>query len=461
MHLLTDILSTLFRSHYCITAVKPQKNYLLSKFTMPPVSKDNREFDVIVWGATGFTGQLAAEYLATSYRRSTESCAVPMDGKTKPQPSAKGEQSVNFALGGRNLEKLKKVRNAIAKMNPECEQLPLVVGDALDFKQMTVVASRTRAIMSMAGPFMLYGENLVRACAEQGTDYVDITGETYWSRQMIDKYEKTAKRNNSLIVSLCGYDSTPSDITTMATVNYIKEMGEEPGRVRGLHKAAGGVSGGTIASAMNIFKLPFAELKKMANPFQLVDKDVRPKKRDSRDRPSMFIGYDDDAKVRTMPFVMAAVNSQVVRRSASQLGYGDSFGYNEVMVAKNAVIGLITSLVLMLLPLFLLFSPGRWLLSKVLPAPGQGPSRETMERGYLHLTNIGETTSGKKVRTVWKSCEVGYFGTARMLTECALCSVFHRNQLPKGGFYTPASAFGRVLIPRLARFGVSIETQEM
>ncbi|MBM7113289.1 saccharopine dehydrogenase family protein [Archangium primigenium] len=412
---------------------------------MPKASKT--EFDVIVWGATGFTGRLVADYLA----------------RTQDTHRAR------WALAGRDRAKLEQVRASLGAAHAE---LPLVLADARDAASLDALVGRTRVIISTVGPYARHGSELVAACARNGTDYCDLTGEVHWMRRMIDAHHTQARESGARIVHTCGFDSIPSDLGVLMMQEAMRERhGSHLDQVRYYTvKMSGGVSGGTAASMTQMFD----ELEKdpslrrvMGNPHAL---DPEPRRGRPEERDQMGLRYSEELGQWTGPFFMASVNTRVVRRSNALLGYpwGKDFLYSEASAFGRGVKGLLTAsgMVAGLGAFFGVASvPAlrRQLEKHVLPAPGEGPTPEQREKGYFVVKLLGEGTSqaGARVRLEGKVAakgDPGYAATSRMLAEAALCLAFD-DVKAEGGVLTPASSMGTTLIERLRRAGMTFDVQ--
>ncbi|MFP2927866.1 saccharopine dehydrogenase family protein [Pyxidicoccus sp. 3LG] len=417
------------------------------------MSKSTAEFDVIVWGATGFTGRLVAEYLA----------------RTQDAHRAR------WALAGRDKAKLEEVRRGLAALSPSCAELPLVVADARDAASLDALVSRTRVVCTTVGPYARHGSELVAACARSGTDYVDLTGEVQWMRRMIDAHHEQARATGARIVHTCGFDSIPSDLGVLMMQEHMREKhGGHLGSVRlYMGPVRGGASGGTVASMLQAVDEIAADRsvrRILANPHAL---DPDPKQRGPGERDLMGVRYSQELGQWTGPFVMAAVNTRVVRRSHALLGYpwGRDFRYSEVASYGTGPKGLAraASMTAGLGGLLGAVSvkPLRKLLeSKVLPAPGEGPTAEQREKGYFVARLLGEgksPRSGREVKLKGKVAaqgDPGYAATARMLSEAALCLA--RDGVPAlGGVLTPASSMGMRLVERLRQAGMTFEVEEL
>lgn len=411
-------------------------------------ARKDRPFDIVVWGATGFTGALVAEYLA----------------RHRPE-------GLRWALGGRNEKKLAAVRERLAVVDPSLSELPLLVGDSHDKEKLADIAGKTRVIVSTVGPFAEYGAELVAACVDAGTDYADITGEPHFVREMIDRHHEHARETGARIVHCSGYDSIPSDLGTLTLQEYAKEHFGAPFREVKCFagESKGGVSGGTIASMMLIVEKATKDrdLRRMlGNPYALAPD---PKKKGPDGPDPKGVRYDADLGRWTGPFVMAAINSRVVRRSNALLdyAYGEDFHYSEAMSFKAGPAGMLTAAAvsggLALAMGGLALAPIRELAKKKLPGPGEGPSKEARESGFFKTRIIGTDARGaggkRAVCTVAGTNDPGYGETAKMLGETAL-GLLDEPRGP-GGVLTPASSLGMHLVERLRNAGMTFEVSEL
>lgn len=402
-----------------------------------------REFDLVVWGATGFTGQLVVEYLYNHY-------------------GVGGE--LNWAIAGRNRSKLEQLRGkhlgSIKK-----EQLPILLADSEDPKSLSDLVGRTRVLCTTVGPYAKYGTPLVAACAAAGTDYCDLTGEVHWMTQVIPAYEEAARASGARIVHTCGFDSIPSDLGTWFLQQTMLEThGVAASRVKArVGRNRGSASGGTIASMLNMMeeiKRDPSIRKTMADPYSLYPQGTPPGE-DGGDQ----IGprYDPDFEQWTSPFIMAAVNTRVVRRSNALLGFpwGEAFRYDESLLSRSRYRATRDSLATGAGMAALAVGPTRKLAQRLLPTPGEGPSRKQREAGYYEIFfhGIHPTDRSKDMRAkVTGDMDPGYGSTAKMLGEAAVCLALDKLSV-EGGFWTPASALGGQLLKRLtANAGLTFET---
>jgi len=414
--------------------------------TAPRPRDRSRRFDVVFWGATGFTGGLTAQDVLRHH----------------------AGQGLRIALAGRNRAKLENVRAELAEIDGEAEAFELLIGDSTDRASLDEIAGQTEVVCSTVGPYSKYGADLVAACVEAGTDYCDLTGEPQFVRRMIEEHHERATETGARIVHCCGFDSIPSDLGTWAMVTEAKDrMGIDLDEVKLITgRIKGGVSGGTIASMLQVLedvKQDRSILKKIGNPYGLNPEGER-RGPDPSDQKG--VRYDDDLPGWTGPFVMASINTRVVRRSNALLGYpyGREFRYSECSGTGTGAKGLMRATTLAAgvagMMAGVAFEPTRKLMMKKLPAPGEGPSREQREKGsfLIHLIGKGRTDSGRPVevrgRVVGKA-DPGYGETAKMLGESALCLALDGAELDApGGICTPASTMAHRLLQRLRDRGM-------
>jgi len=411
---------------------------------MTDTTTAEREFDIILWGATGFTGRLVAEYLLGRYGSGAD---------------------LRWALAGRNQARLEAVR---AGLGHAAAELPILLADSDDEESLDRLAARAKVICSTVGPYALFGSGLVAACVGRGTHYCDLTGEVHWMRRMIDLHHDAARASGARIVHTCGFDSIPSDLGVL----FIQL---EMRRRHGVHCAAvkfrarefkGGFSGGTVASMLNM--LDEAERDPgittvLADPYGLNPEGERR----GLDGPERVLPeYDADLAAWVTPFVMGVINTKVVRRTNALLGYayGHEFRYEEGTVVPFGAFGF---------PLAAAFSTAsaaftamasvrglRRVLAGMLPKPGEGPSEHTRVTGLYVIDLLGRHPTDRaldlRVR-VRGDRDPGYGSTSKMLAESAVCLARDPLTSP-GGVLTPAAAMGEHLLARLAaNAGVSFE----
>ena len=395
-----------------------------------------REFDVVLFGATGYTGQLVAAHLLSR------------------------AQQAKLAFAGRNREKLQRVAAELGK--PE---IPLLVGDSADPAFVAQLAQRASVVCTTVGPYSRYGEGLVAACADAGTSYCDLTGEVHFIRYMIDRYEARAKQSGARIVHCCGFDSIPSDLGTFFLQEQARKLlGGVCHEVRArVVKMRGGSSGGTIASALEVLNASMkdAALRKLLmHPYTLNPTGEQ----SGPDAPDAVKPQHDPDFGWIAPFIMAACNTRIVRRTNAVLGYpyGRDFRYDEAIATGKGPKGFLaaTGVSAGTGAMFaaLAIPPLRALSQRALPKPGEGPTLEQRESGFFVYELLG-TRGDQRIRVrVSADKDPGYGATAKMLGESALCLALDAERLPvKGGSWTPASAMGAALVPRLNEVGVRFE----
>jgi short subunit dehydrogenase-like uncharacterized protein len=394
--------------------------------------KPSSKFDIVVYGATGFTGQLVAEYFATHYT-----------GKDAPK----------WAMAGRSLDKLASVRDAIGAP----ADTALIVADASDPASLKAMVDQTRSVLSTVGPYQLYGSDLVAACAASGTDYLDLCGEPLWMRHMIEAHEATAKSTGARIVFSCGFDSLPFELGVFCAQQEARKVfGAPASRVKGRVRVMKGTfSGGTAASMKATFVATARDLSLVAllkNPFALTPGFEGPKQPPGN-RPL----FDQELDSWTAPFVMATINTRNVHRSNALMGfsYGKDFVYDEMMLtgpgekgeeAAKRVAAAINA---------------EKMGASSGPKPGEGPSKEEQKNGRYDLLFVGLAPDGRQVRVAVRGDrDPGYGSTSKMISECAICLLRDTPEVA-AGIWTPGAAMGDKLIKRLVdHAGLSFEVEK-
>jgi short subunit dehydrogenase-like uncharacterized protein len=391
--------------------------------------KPSSKFDIIVYGATGFTGQLVAEYLAQHYT---------------------GDDAPKWAMAGRSLDKLASVRDAIGAP----ADTALIVADAGDPASLKAMVDQTRSVVSTVGPYQLYGSDLVAVCAASGTDYLDLCGEPVWMRQMIDAHEASAKANGARIVFSCGFDSVPFELGAFFVQQEARRaFGAPASRVKGrVRDMRGTLSGGTAASGRATFEAVAKDLSLVAilnDPFALT-----PGFRGPKQPKGNKIVFEEDLQSWTAPFMMALINTRNVHRSNMLMGfpYGKEFVYDEMVLTGPG-------------------EKGEANARKVVAAnnektgpnarkPGEGPSKEEQENGLYDLLYIAVGPDGREVRAaVLGDRDPGYGSTSKMISECAICLLRDTPEVPPG-IWTPGAAMGHKLIKRLVdHAGLTFEVE--
>jgi short subunit dehydrogenase-like uncharacterized protein len=394
---------------------------------MKPSSK---KFDIVVYGASGFTGRLVAEYLASRYAKDSE---------------------LKWAMAGRSLDKLSGVRDAIGAP----ADTPLIAADAGDPASLQAMIDQTRSVLTTVGPYQLYGSELVAACAASGTDYLDLCGEPLWMRQMIDAHEAAAKSSGARIVFSCGFDSIPFELGVFFLEETAKEkLGAPVSRVKGrVRDMKGGPSGGTVASIKATFMAAARDLSQVSmlqDPFVLTPGFEGPDQ-PRGNRPKL----DEDIGSWTSPFGMATINTRNVHRSNMLMGfpYGKEFVYDEMVVTGPGEQGEAEAR-----RLFAASKAERTGAGG--PKPGEGPSKEERESGHYDLLFVGLAPDGRQVRiSVKGDRDPGYGSTSKMISECAVCLLRDTPGVP-AGIWTPGAAMGDRLIKRLVdNAGLTFEVE--
>jgi short subunit dehydrogenase-like uncharacterized protein len=376
------------------------------------------KFDIVVYGATGFTGQLVAEYLTQHY---------------------KSDKTLKWAMAGRSLGKLKSVRDAIGAPG----NIPLIVADASDAASLKAMAEQTMSVITTVGPYQLYGEELLAACVATGTDYFDLCGEPIWMRQMIDKYEAAARESGARIVFSCGFDSVPFELGAFFVQEEAKRVFGAPatrvkGRVRDMR---GTLSGGTAASAKATFDAVAKDISLIAilnDPFALTPGFTGPKQ--PKGNRSLL---EEDLQSWAAPFMMALINTRNVHRSNMLMGfpYGQDFVYDEMVLTGPGEKGEANAKRVM--------AANAEKTGPSAPKPGEGPSKEERENGLFNLLYVAVAPDGRVVRAgVTGDRDPGYGSTSKMISECAICMLRDVTDVA-AGFWTPGAAMQHKLIRRL------------
>ena len=405
----------------------------------------NRELDIVLFGATGFVGRLVAEYLA---------------GHAPPD--------VRIGLAGRSAQRLAEVR---AGLGVSAAEWPLLVADSADPESLAALARAARVVATTVGPYRRYGLGLVEACARVGTDYADLTGEVLFMRDSIDRYHDVANGTGARIVHSCGFDSIPSDLGVLllhqaAGADDAGELTDTTLVVRALR---GGLSGGTLASAIGQLDEARASThsrRVLGDPYALSpDRAAEPDVGDQRDLD--WASHERELGIWAGPFVMAGLNTRVVRRSNAlqDWAYGRQFRYREItgcgtgLTAPVRAVSLAVGLRTLMAGLW--FKPSRAVVNHLLPAPGQGPGEKTRRRGFFRIEIHARTSSGARyLARIEAQGDPGYAATAVMLGESALCLALDRDRLPgHAGVLTPATAMGAALASRLTSAGQTLTTE--
>lgn len=400
-----------------------------------------RKFDLIVYGASGYTGRQTAAYLR----------------KTAPL--------LRLGIAGRSRDKLEKIAASIGIASDQ-----VVVAESQDHQAVKQMCSQARVLVNTAGPFALHGEAVIQACVEHRTDYVDITGETPFVHDMIERFHKQAHSQGTRVIPFCGFDSVPSDIGTLWMIDELQKQSLEPRLVKSFFRVKGGFNGGTIASALNMAET--GSNRQLVNPLLLVPRDQRTDGDRRRSKEPQKPVYDDDLGIWTAPFFMAPINSAVVRRSRAlyqQLGndYGNDFEYHERLWVDRAgrwFPSTVASLGQGLFVALTLSKAGRKVIRKITPMPGEGPSEQDMDEGFMYCRLVGKSQDGQTIGGEIKAKgDPGNRITVKILGESAKMLIeSDRDQLPGGrnygGILTPASGLGLGLKRRLESQGFTFSS---
>ena len=390
-----------------------------------PTSDQSRDLDLVVFGATGFTGGLTAEYLAQH-----------------------GPKGLRWALAGRSPEKLERVRARLAAHDSALEKLELIHADVTDPASLAAVAARTKVVITTVGPYLEHGEPLVAACAEAGTDYVDLTGEPEFVDRMYVAHHATAERTGARIVHACGFDSIPHDLGAMFTVQQLAASG--PVSLRGVVRASGMFSGGTFHSAM----------KAMSRPKQMKDaagarRRAEPKPADGRSSRAVAGKPHRDSQLGFWLLPMPTIDPFVVARSGAALAsYGPKFRYSHYAGTKTLRYAAGGAAGVGAIALSAQVKPLRNLLLGRIKQ-GEGPDERKREKSWFTVDFIAEG-DGRTIHTRVSGGDPGYGETAKMLAESALCLAFDDNP-PTAGQVTTAQAMGDHLLTRLQDAGIKFE----
>ena len=398
---------------------------------------ESKDFDIIIWGATGFTGRLVAEYIFKNY----------------------SSEKLNWAIAGRDKKKLINVRDEIADKN-----IPIIIADSFDEMSLTKMTQKTKVICSTVGPYSKYGSLLVKSCIKTNTHYCDLAGEAQWIRKIVDTYHQEAKNKKIRIVNSCGFDSIPSDMGVYFIHKNLPDVNIKLDNISmRLSGFKGSLSGGTYASMNNIITEASKDSlirKILTNPYGLNPEGQRsgPDKRDLNK-----VKYDEDSKSWIAPFMMAGINTKIVRRSnaLSNYSYGKNFTYDESVMTGDGFKGRIKAIISVLPLIFLSAKPGS-LLKRIFnyftPKPGQGPNENERENGYYSMRfYIRYNDKSRALVRVTGDRDPGYGSTSKMLAESAIC--LSKDSLKDTyGIITPSIAMGDQILDRLqAKAGLTFK----
>ena len=390
-----------------------------------------KDIDIIIYGATGFTGKLCVKYFQSL------------------------NTTVTWAMAGRNLIKLQKVTEDYQA------KVEILLADSDDESALDNLTSRARVILSTTGPFHRYGSKLVASCIKNNAHYVDITGENFWVKGLIDKHHAEASAKGIRIIPSCGFDSIPSDLGAFFSA---RAVGKPIKRIESFHSYEGGASGGTLETMFSMGELDLGD--DLTNPFLLNPEDSYSDEQMQLSSDRVGIAKKSEINAWSGPFIMATANTRVVRRTEALLAlrqesYGSDFTYQEHAFHKSWW-SAAKSLVLTGLSVLVLLSPLKRLVKPFLPKPGEGPSESVQENGWFDCKFIVEADDGtKSVFNMNGKGDPGYKVTSKLVSECALCLIEDQDTLPGGseygGILTSASGLGESLIARLKRVGINFE----
>jgi short subunit dehydrogenase-like uncharacterized protein len=390
-----------------------------------------KDIDIIIYGATGFTGKLCVKYFQSL------------------------NTTVTWAMAGRNLIKLQKVAE------DHQAKVEILLADSDDESALDNLTSRARVILSTTGPFHRYGSKLVASCIKNNAHYVDITGENFWVKGLIDKHHAEASAKGIRIIPSCGFDSIPSDLGAFFSAQAV---GKPIKRIESFHSYEGGASGGTLETMFSMGELDLGD--DLTNPFLLNPEDSYSDEQMQLSSDRVGIAKKSEINAWSGPFIMATANTRVVRRTEALLAlrqesYGSDFTYQEHAFHKSWW-SAAKSLVLTGISVLVLLSPLKRLVKPFLPKPGEGPSESVQENGWFDCKFIVEADDGtKSVFNMNGKGDPGYKVTSKLVSECALCLIEDQDTLPGGseygGILTSASGLGESLIARLKRVGINFE----
>lgn len=384
------------------------------------VPSSDRVFDIILFGATGFTGKMAAVYLAKNYG-----------------------SKVKWAIAGRRKAALEQVQQEIVTEYPALQSIPILIADSSNVDSLNAMCKQTKVVISTAGPFGMYGSELVKSCVVNGTHYCDITGETDWVRRMVDLYDNAAKQTGARIVSFCGHDCVPWDLAVLEASERLASRGEQITEINCFDEVRADPSGGTMATIF--YSLTNRERYESRLGFDPLLKEAGTDTKSENkliSKNQTFLGYSKEFQAWVGPFVMAMVMCNCVRRSNALNKYSSKIIYREAQVYPSFMAGFVTVTGLAAFGTSLMIPPLSWFLQKfILPKPGQGPSETSMNAGWLKVTAFAKGSKGGKTRVeFYFPTDPGYRDTARILVESGLVLALQAHEIKVGGgLWTPAA----------------------
>uniref|UniRef100_K3XAR3 Saccharopine dehydrogenase NADP binding domain-containing protein n=1 Tax=Globisporangium ultimum (strain ATCC 200006 / CBS 805.95 / DAOM BR144) TaxID=431595 RepID=K3XAR3_GLOUD len=410
----------------------------------------DKQFDVVIYGATGYTGQLVARYFLTEQETAIDA------------PNA-----LKWAIAGRSKDRLNQTKELLKEKVPSVsadaiDRIPILVADSDDVEAVLALVKSTKVVLTLAGPYAKYANLLVQLCAENGVHYCDLTGEMIWADMNIRKYEAVAKKSGAKIVHCCGFEAMPSDVSTFLLADFVRtKLQSEVSHISYYWiDSLGGISGGTCASLLHMMTMATRqEVKRMFDPFFYTSAEYEKGKAHLVDanKTGFRVKYDKDMKNWTTVFVGAGANSPVVLRSNYLLGdyYGKAFSYWERFCTGGFFFqNVVSFFTASLLVLSYFDFTRKYILEKIVPAPGVGPTEEELAKGFFKAEMLAYDENRKLVAKgqTTGAGDPGYLITSKMIAEMAKCLAKDEHDgafASGGGFLTPASAGGRSLAKRL------------
>ena len=441
-----DIIENLYYSIRGRSKTKSSEYVTVKAPNLKISPKKQRKYDAVIFGSTGYAGGHLVDYLAKTY------------GSNKSHEGKK----FKWAITGRNESKLKNVIATLSKKYPGLDSLEYIIADTKNFEQVEKIANQAKVVMTTVGPYSLLGNELINACALYGTDYVDVTGEDEWYQSCIDNMQDLAVKSGARLVSFCGHDSVPWDLSTYFMHQEFKNKhNQNLKKIEFYDQVVGNISGGTIASIFRILDVrqekKFApDFKEKRDPYEFLPGGNPNKNFKTINKNARNPHFDFKTKMWSSFFLMADLNCKVVERSNSLVGYGDNIEYGEKKISENFRGMFSEVLSLLTFVPCIMCKPIRFLTNKfILPKSGEVMELAKPGKHYLSIWAEGTGTEGKKLYNEMHFYkEPGYVETARMLAESGLSFVFNNDEIEVGGgFWTPASALNKVLLRRITETG--------
>ncbi|XP_075244395.1 putative trans-acting enoyl reductase Rv2449c [Convolutriloba macropyga] len=401
-----------------------------------------KAIDLVLYGATGFTGKLACDYLAS-----------------KPTSFS---SSFKWAIAGRDGAKLEAVKQKLTEKFSHLDDLEVIVADSTDMQALDEMTAKCKAVVTFVGPYSKYGTKLMESCVKNGAHYADLTGELFWVKEMIEKHDEEAKQNKVKIIPTCGFDSVPSDWGAYCIAKIFREqLQEDTKHVKGVvWGIKGGFSGGTVASGFEMMSPEnISKTMDTIEDPQTLNPPGAKNGLDAKDPDNVY--WDRELKQYLGPFMMAPCNTRIVRRSNALNNYGPEFTYEEWAKCSSWLFAKSLAWGLYLSDVALATSWLRPLVKLVVPKPGQGPSEKDMPTGYARMKFFGESAkSGRKaVCDLTITGDPGYLVTSRMIVEAGIDMALNCEQNPSYGFQTPTSGLSEAYFDALLQNGFEVTTE--